>query len=347
MVIEWIKNRLKYGYEIETCRGVVLSEDGSADYSRCKVKECNYEHKEVEEIVERLMGYLVCREKRIPDFDFSKINVNKEEFERHLVKCTENKSLLVFSADRFTFSPTAMLEYSDCPKKYELSQLLQMPERGEFEEGGAAFVGSFVHRVCEEGVNRGLQSYEGYVELAEELSKEPGYNFIDLDDVKRMLYVFFERNKNKIKSNSKTEVQLKAELEGFRFFGVADRIDYFDDGSVEIVDYKTNKRELSPKKRAWQLGYYALASKQAGFEPLKLTLDMLRLEKPVEMVVDNGEVKDALGSVRGFNLEDVKKDLVETAKSIAFDFEHEFKVTDDENDCRFCGYKFYCPKWDE
>ena len=54
MVIEWIKNRLKYGYEIETCRGVVLSEDGSTDYSKCKVKECNYEHKEVEEIVEKL-----------------------------------------------------------------------------------------------------------------------------------------------------------------------------------------------------------------------------------------------------------------------------------------------------
>ena len=73
---------------------------------------------------------------------------------------------------------------------------------------------------------------------------------------------------------------------------------------------------------------------------------MLRLEKPVEMVIENGEVKGS-GREKGFNLEEVKEELVETAKNIAHDFEHEFNVTEDDNKCRFCGYKFYCPKWDE
>jgi hypothetical protein len=28
-------------------------------------------------------------------------------------------------------------------------------------------------------------------------------------------------------------------------------------------------------------------------------------------------------------------------------YEREFLPTEDENKCRICGYKFYCPKWDE
>ena len=34
-------------------------------------------------------------------------------------------------------------------------------------------------------------------------------------------------------------------------------------------------------------------------------------------------------------------------KNIMKDYEGEFLPTDDENKCRFCKYKFYCPKWEE
>ncbi len=327
----------------------IIAPDSAYDKYRSLLKDQlikSLDTERFEDIVERVMNYVVCREKNIPEFDFTKIKVNREELERHLSKCTENRSLLKFNPSEFTFSPTALLEYADCPKKFELSQLFQMPQRGEFDEGGAASTGSFVHKVCEDGVKQGLKSFDEYVTLAEQLSKDPEYKGIDLEDVKEMLHVFWERNKDKIGEESKPEIKLKAEIEGFRFFGLADRVDCFDDGTVEIVDYKTNKRPLDPKKRAWQLGYYALASKQLGFEPSKLTLDMLRLEKPVEMVIENGEVKGS-GREKGFNLEEVKEELVETAKNIAHDFEHEFNVTEDDNKCRFCGYKFYCPKWDE
>jgi CRISPR/Cas system-associated exonuclease Cas4 (RecB family) len=73
---------------------------------------------------------------------------------------------------------------------------------------------------------------------------------------------------------------------------------------------------------------------------------MLRLEKAFELKIEDGEAKSN-GRETGFSLNEVKELLINTAKKIAFDYEHEFYPTDNENNCRFCGYKFYCPKWSE
>lgn len=82
-----------------------------------------------------------------------------------------------------------------------------------------------------------------------------------------------------------------------------------------------------------------------GHKVSKLTLDMLRIEMPMEMTVDDeGNVTND-GRGEGFRLDDVKKELVETARKIAHDFEHEFGTSDDDGTCRFCGFKFYCAKW--
>ena len=73
---------------------------------------------------------------------------------------------------------------------------------------------------------------------------------------------------------------------------------------------------------------------------------MLRLEKPVETEVDkDGNV--TAGRSKGFNIDEVEKGLIETAKKIVADYEGEFLPTEDENNCRFCRYKFYCPQWEE
>ena len=57
--------------------------------------------------------------------------------------------------------------------------------------------------------------------------------------------------------------------------------------------------------------------------------------------------RESVGALCGFVLSDVNAELIETAKKVAYDYEHEFLPTEDESNCRFCGYKFYCTKWDE
>lgn len=93
------------------------------------------------------------------------------------------------------------------------------------------------------------------------------------------------------------------------------------------------------------MGFYALAAKEVlGLNPVKLTLEMLRLDKPYEGVVDE-EGNVAAGRSKGFNIFDVEKELIDCARNIVLDYESEFLVAEDEGSCRFCGYKFYCPKW--
>ena len=157
--------------------------------------------------------------------------------------------------------------------------------------------------------------------------------------------MFWARNKEKYDKQSLTELGLPLEIEGYRFYGIADRVDELGDGTVELIDYKTNSHDIPPKKRAWQLGFYALALQSAGYKVSKMTLDMLRLEKPYELTLDADGNAEAKGRAKGFNLEEVKQELIETCKKIEHDFEHEFQEAKDEGACRFCGYKFYCSKW--
>ncbi|MFH1432889.1 MAG: hypothetical protein ABIG84_06760 [archaeon] len=71
------------------------------------------------------------------------------------------------------------------------------------------------------------------------------------------------------------------------------------------------------------------------------------LEKPADMTVDNEWNVTNNGHGQGFTLDGVKNELLLAVRGIAHDFEHSFAPAEDENGCRFCGYKFYCPKWDE
>ena len=74
---------------------------------------------------------------------------------------------------------------------------------------------------------------------------------------------------------------------------------------------------------------------------------MLKLEKPLEMFVEGDIVKGPDGRNKPFNLSELREEFIKIANNIAKDFESEFAASEDENACRFCGLKFYCPKWSE
>jgi len=305
----------------------------------------NLDSEKIDSLMSRLLLYYSVREKSVVDGgDISKL-VDKKAFDKHIKMDKERCSCVDFDRDNFHFSPTHLITYLDCPKKYELQNILHMPARGAFEWSGAS-VGSFVHKLLEDGVRNKFSDKKTYLAHALELSKLPEWKGVDLADVNHLVNVFWSRNKSKIDDKSLVEQNLSFSMDGFKFFGIADRIDFLNDNDVEIVDYKTNKQAVDPKKRAIQLGFYAIAVKECmGLNPVKLTLDMLRLEKPVEAIVsDNGDV-NPVGRAKGFNIDDVKAEILQCCRDIIRDFEGEFLPTQDDNKCRFCGFKFYCPKW--
>jgi len=301
---------------------------------------------DIKVLLSRLITYHSVREGEIStyDIDLNKL-VDKKELESHITNHHKKKSSLTFDKASFTFSPTALMTYDECPKKYELQHIFQMPGRGDFG-WSSADTGSFVHKLFEIGVKEMFNTKDQFIVKAQEMSKEEEWFGVDLIDVNNLIDVFWARHNDKYNNKTLTEKYFEIEIEGFKFNGIADRIDFINDTDIEIIDYKTNKDAIEPKKRAWQLGFYAIAAKkQLGLNAKKLTLEMLRLDKPVEANVVGDEV--TAGRSKGFKITEVEKELVDTAKAIMHDYEHEFLPVKEDNPCRYCGYKFYCSKWGE
>jgi DNA helicase II / ATP-dependent DNA helicase PcrA len=242
--------------------------------------------------------------------------------------------------NKLYFSPSALLLFEECQKQYEYKYIYNMPERKTFS-WEAMKLGSFIHEVLEIGVKQKFQSVKDFIDLAREMQMKEDWNSVELSDAVHMIKVFFERNKLKYNENSKTEQMLNAKLGKYRFTGYADRIDFHKDG-IEIIDYKTGKTAISPKHREWQLGYYALAAKNLGIGNAKrITLDMLKLEKPVEFeVMEDGEAVSTNSDAR-FNIYSVQEDLLSMAENIVNAYEKGFKPCPIEKNCEFCNEYVY------
>ena len=101
-----------------------------------------------------------------------------------------------------------------------------------------------------------------------------------------------------------------------------------------------------------QLGIYALGLISQEYKVNRLVLDLLKLESPVEMVVDNSDQNKVTASLgcdkrSNFSLSELRREILDICTSIEKDYESEFEVAESKDKCKFCGYKFYCPKWKE
>lgn len=234
-----------------------------------------------------------------------------------------------------TFSPSSLKTFDECQKKYEYKYIYNMPDP-EPTSWDAIKLGSFVHLVLEKGVQKNFKTEKELIALAKIIHLQENWEFIELKEAIPLIKIFLHRNKDKYSQNSLTEKTLYVKIDGLKFTGRADRIDFHPKG-IEIIDYKTGTTPIKPKYRNWQLGFYALAAKTLG-KPYKLTLDMLKKEKPLEFEIDSRGHATEINSERmSFNLEEVKQELLQTAKQIIKAHATEFKVCPPEKNCKFCS----------
>jgi DNA helicase-2/ATP-dependent DNA helicase PcrA len=59
-----------------------------------------------------------------------------------------------------TFSYSSISSYENCPKQYELAELLRMPTRDSEDSTGAMGRGNFVHKVLEIAVSEKITTKE-------------------------------------------------------------------------------------------------------------------------------------------------------------------------------------------
>ena len=235
---------------------------------------------------------------------------------------------------KIIFSPSSLKLFVECQKKYEYKYVLNMPEEKP-PSWEAIKLGSFLHKVIEHGVREGLANERSFLLFAREESLKPEWESLDVNDALLLLKVFFERNKSKYTKKSLSERHLYTELDNITFHGIADRIDFNKDG-LEIIDYKTGYASVPPQERNWQLGLYALAATNMG--PVKrVTLDMLRHDRPLEFDIDkNGLAIERNTRKMSFKLEEVKKELVQTANKILESYQRGFSPCPIEKNCEFC-----------
>jgi len=239
--------------------------------------------------------------------------------------------------EKIKFSTSALEIFDQCQKRYEYKYVYNMPDPKPFA-WDAMKLGSFVHVISEKGVKQGFSSEKEFLDLANIFHGKEEWNSIQLSDALHLIKIFYHRNKNKYNKESLTEQRLFATIDGLKFIGYADRIDIHKDG-IEIIDYKTGNSTIKPRYRNWQLGFYALAAQSMNIgRPKRLTLDMLRKDSPIEFDLDdNGNVNEINSQRTIFSLEEVKEQIVSTAREILHAHKNSFKACEPEKNCAFCN----------
>lgn len=238
-----------------------------------------------------------------------------------------------FEDKSLSFSPSALQLFDECQKRYEMKYIYNMPDKTT-QSWESITLGNFIHRVLQEVVSTQLKTYKDIEDCAKLIQIEE-YKDLDIKEAFPMIKVFFERNKDKYNENSKTEQYLRIQINGIVFNGYADRIDIKDDGELTIIDYKTGKSDIKPRYRNWQLGIYALAAHKFG-NPKSLILEMLQKEHPLEFILENNLAKEIHSSRTQFDLNEVKKEIVQIAEEILRARQLGFKQCNPEKNCQFC-----------
>ena len=268
--------------------------------------------------------------KKNPEIEFIRDNQDKYQEPKILIKPAKE-----FENKTIRFSPSSLLLFDECQKKYEYKYIYNMPEPKPVS-WEAIKLGSFIHHIIDEGLKKSVNSEKEFIILAKTRQAEEEWNFIYLDEAIPLIKVFYERNKNKYKPNSLTEINLSAKIQGLNFQGFADRIDFTEKG-VEIIDYKTGNSPVPPRNRNWQLGFYALAAKEKYGRVYKLTLDMLKKERPIEFILDDNGNAFETGGRMSFNLDEIREEMIQTAKNILECYKNGFKPCPIEKNCDFCN----------
>jgi DNA helicase-2/ATP-dependent DNA helicase PcrA len=95
-----------------------------------------------------------------------------EKAEKIFTKMVTTRNGLKFNPEAFSFSFSSLKTYENCPKQYELKEILRMPSRQDEDPTGVFARGNFVHEVLETVVKEKIAEREALNKIAEILHKK-------------------------------------------------------------------------------------------------------------------------------------------------------------------------------
>ncbi|MEW6411671.1 MAG: PD-(D/E)XK nuclease family protein [Candidatus Zixiibacteriota bacterium] len=250
-----------------------------------------------------------------------------------------------------TYSYSSLDTYRTCPRKFKFTYVEKAPTRPGVTAD--TYLGTAVHRVLR----------QLYALAADGIVMEPGQvvglyreqwdkldrnqisvtsEFYTVDDYVRIGQEMLVRHYEKYRPFKRgtllgAELLLTFGLPGtpYAFKSYIDRLTKLEDGTVEIVDYKTGQSLIQPSdpRFFYQMGLYQLAvqANYPQFNKVELSQHWLRQDEIISRTLSGEEVE--------LLIEDMRVAIVETIRATRLD---DFPAREGTH-CSYCDYQHLCP----
>ena len=244
-----------------------------------------------------------------------------------------------------SLSPSRLSDFQACPRRYQHASVDRIPQPATY----ATAKGRFVHFVFEHLLQ--LPADERTIERARSLVASAEEEILT-DDVRRdialdesirarlleetdaIILRYFEMEDPSGVKHEGVELRIGVNVKGAPLYGILDRLDRDEDGTLTIVDYKTGglpNRNYDSQTFANAELYAALCEAQLGERPTKIRLMYVAhgqsIERPVSEVVVNARAQAAAGA---------------WTRITRYYDDGDFPATPSTNACRFCAFKDLC-----
>lgn len=222
-----------------------------------------------------------------------------------------------------TLSPTKITTYLACPVKYKWTYV---DARGRWYLRSKSYYsfGSSLHRALErfhDSGDVGVQTTDEAVAALEESWIEAGYRSADeaaeaLGEGREILARYVEEH---IKSERPArtlyvERQMRHDLGDFTLIGRLDRLDEYEDGSLEIIDYKSGRSEVDQaevKDDVAMSCYQLLVRRKFPDQPVRATIVALRSGASASASLSDEEIDQLEQDLRQLGNEILNEDYFE------------------------------------
>ena len=227
--------------------------------------------------------------------------------------------------------------FDQCPLKYKYRYVLQIPT---LPSHSLSF-GQVMHRTLRDfhredlfndtSLERLLEIYEGHFKELSEGYESTRHKQMRFEDGRKLLEKYHVEGRNKLGEPVFLEKKFTLNINGTKLVGSIDRMDKLENGTYEIIDYKTGSDvKAEYVKHDDQLTIYALATRDVlGVTPRSLALYFLESGTKANTTRTDKE------------LDKKREQIAETIEQIkTSDFPPQPSLL-----CHYCEFKDICPSY--